>query len=161
MYWVELGFWVLGLERVGIFMIERERENFILNESQIFRRSIATPKNFDEVQNEICRSQPIDEISNTLLAFGKYHIGALLLANKFDFISDFRFLGAARINMEPERKRYIGPLRGSYFRAYALYLAARGFKHRQATRPVLRPWLGTLYLLIKLQSVRAWTWKWK
>jgi hypothetical protein len=44
------------LERVGVSAIERERENFVLDEPEIFRCSIATSKNFGEVQEKICRS---------------------------------------------------------------------------------------------------------
>jgi hypothetical protein len=56
------------LELVWISMIERERENFVLNEAFFIGHSSAMADKKNEVQCKICRSQPIDGIPNKLLA---------------------------------------------------------------------------------------------
>jgi len=47
-------------------MIERERENIVLNKAKNAGDALASARLFNEVQNNIRRSQPIDEILNML-----------------------------------------------------------------------------------------------
>ena len=48
-------------------MIERERENIVLNKAKNAGDALASARLFNEVQNNICRSQPIDGVLNRLL----------------------------------------------------------------------------------------------
>ncbi len=43
-------------------MIERERANFVLNEANFVAKCGQSGEKFNEVQDEICRLQPIDGI---------------------------------------------------------------------------------------------------
>ena len=48
-------------------MIERKRESFILNEAKNVGNALALTRLFNEIQDEICRLQPIDGNLNKLL----------------------------------------------------------------------------------------------
>ena len=73
-------------------MIERERRNIVLNKAKNAGDALASARLFNEVQNHICRSQPIDGNLKMLVAL----INNSLLIHPIKNIRKIRTFGSQK-----------------------------------------------------------------